>query len=444
MKRAIILFAVNVLVWTTGRTYAQQSNDSLLTSATLQECIRYALDHTPLLRQSKIDEAITDRSIKSKLADWYPQIGLDYNLQHYLELPTNVFGGNALKAGVSNSSAALFTLNQNIFNRDLLLANNTAKDVRTQIRQTTASNQIDVVAAVSKGYYDVLLTRQQMDVLDEDIVRIERSLKDAYNQYQSGTVDKIDYKRATITLNNARAQKKSAEEQLKAKLVYLRQLMGYPAGGGELPLIYDTLQMEKQVTAPDTALMVDYRNRVEYKLLETRQQLLKADLKYNKWSFLPTVSAFINYSFAYMNEDFGKLYQQNYPNSLAGLKISLPIFQGSKRIHNIKMASLQLERSQWDFADLRNQINSQYANAMAIYKSNLNDYMTLKENVGVAQEVYNMIQLQYKEGIKTYLDVIVSETDLRSAQLNYYNAMYQVLSSRIDLQKALGTLTANN
>jgi len=107
------------------------------------------------------------------------------------------------------------------------------------------------------------------------------------------------------------------------------------------------------------------------------------------------------------------------------------------------MAELQIQRTQWDFAALRSQINSQYAQAMATYKSNYNDYLTLKENVQMAQDVYDMLQLQYKEGIKTYLDVLVSETELRAAQLNFYNSMYQVLSSRIDLQKALGTLTAN-
>ncbi len=423
--------------------YAQQPADSLLTSATLQDCIRYALGHQPVLKQSQIDEAITDRTVKSKLADWYPQINLDYNLQHYMELPTSIFGGNATKVGVANTSTAGFGLNQNIFTRDLLLASNTAKAVRKQSKQNTVRTQIDVVADVSKAYYDILLTSQQIQVLDEDIIRLERSLKDARNQYESGTVDKIDFKRATISLNNARAQQKSARELLTAKQVYLKQLMGYPESAGNVPLVYDTAQMVQLVTGADTALTANYENRIEYQQLQTQQSLQKANLQYNKWSFLPSVSAFVNYNFVWQNQTFSKLYNTDYPNSLLGLKLSLPIFQGGKRIHNIKMAELQLQRVDWDFATLKNQISTQYAQAMAAYKSNLNDFNTLKDNVAMAQDVYNMLQLQYKEGIKTYLDVLISETDLRTAQLSYYNAMYQVLSSKIDLQKALGTLTAN-
>ncbi|MBC9930385.1 TolC family protein [Chitinophaga qingshengii] len=443
MKRAFYFLAAACGLLLSPHLYAQQPADSVLTSATLQDCIRYALAHQPVLKQSRIDEAITDRTIKSKLADWYPQINLDYNIQHYLELPTSIFGGNPTKVGVANTSNAGFGLNQNIFTRDLLLASNTAKDVRKQSRQNIVRTQIDVVADVSKAYYDILLTNQQIQVLDEDIIRLERSLKDARNQYESGTVDKIDFKRATISLNNARAQQKSAREVLAAKQVYLKQLMGYPESVGNVPLVYDTTQMAQLVTGEDTTLTASYQNRIEYQQLQTQQSLQKANLQYNKWSFLPSVSAFVNYNFAWQNQSFSKLYSTDYPNSLLGLKLSLPIFQGGKRIHNIKMAELQLQRIDYDFTTLKNQINTQYAQAMATYKSNLNDFNTLKENVAMAQDVYNMLQLQYKEGIKTYLDVLISETDLRTAQLSYYNAMYQVLSSKIDLQKALGTLTAN-
>ncbi|NLU91787.1 TolC family protein [Chitinophaga sp. Ak27] len=443
MKRAFYFLAVTCGMFISPQVFAQQPADSLLTSATLQECIQYAIAHQPVIRQSLLDEAITDRTVKSKLADWYPQINLDYNIQHYMELPTSIFGGNPTKVGVANTSTAQFGLNQNIFTRDLLLATNTAKEVRKQSRQTTTRNQIDLVADVSKAYYDVLLTAEQINVLNEDITRLERSLKDANNQYASGVVDKIDAKRATISLNNAKAQQKSARELLTAKQAYLKQLMGYPANSGDVPLVQDSSSLAAQVTGEDTLLVADYKNRIEYQLLETQQSLQQANVKYNKWSYLPTVSAFVNYAFAYQSADFGKLYSNDYPNSLLGLKLSLPIFQGGKRVHNIRMAELQLQRTQWDFAALRSQINSQYAQAMATYKSNYNDYLTLKENVQMAKDVYDMLQLQYKEGIKTYLDVLISETDLRTAQLNFYNSMYQVLSSRIDLQKALGTLTAN-
>jgi outer membrane protein TolC len=437
-KRVFYVAAVIGMSFHTCFTYAQQVPDSLLPDANLRDCIKYALSHQPVVRQSVIDEAITEANIKSRLADWYPQINLDASVQHNTQIPTSYFNGSPIKAGVENTSGAQFGLTQNLFNRDVLLASRTAKDVRRQAKQTTAGNQIDVVTNVSKAYYDVLLTKRQIAVLEEDIIRLERSQKDAYNQYQGGIVDKIDYKRANISLNNAKAQRKTAEESLDGKYAYLRLVMGYPEQG-ELKLVDDTLQMESEVSL-DTSVTVTYENRIEYQLLQTQQRLLEAELQYNKWSFLPTVSAFANYNLAYLNNEFSKLYKDNLPNSFFGLRLSVPIFQGGRRTQNIRAAELQLKRTDWDFETLKSQINTEYTQAMASYKSNFYNYEVQKQNMKDAKEVYDLISLQYKEGIKTYLEVITSETDLRSAQLNYFNALYQVLSSKIDLQRSLGTL----
>ncbi len=68
----------------------------------------------------------------------------------------------------------------------------------------------------------MLATEQQIRVSEENILRLERSYKDAYNQYQAGITDKTDYKRAAIALNNTKASKKSYEVLLKARVESLK------------------------------------------------------------------------------------------------------------------------------------------------------------------------------------------------------------------------------
>ena len=75
-----------------------------------------------------------------------------------------------------------------------------------------------------------------------------------------------------------------------------------------------------------------------------------------------------------------------------------------------------------------------------MYKSNLNNYYVQRDNLSLARDVFNTIELQYRNGVKAYLDLITSETDLRTAQVNYSDALYQVLSSKLDVEKALGTI----
>lgn len=412
--------------------------ESLLQEVTLKSSVEYAILHQPQILQSLVDQALVETTIKSKLADWFPQINFNYNLQHNFITQTTFIGGNALQLGTNNSSLGQFTLSQNIFNRDVALAARTKTDVRLQARQQTSNNKIEIAAAVSKAFYDVLSTLEQNKVAETNITRIEQSLKDALNQYKAGITDKIDYKRATINLNNARATLYSNRQMLIAKKEYLKNLMGYPVTAN-LNIVYDSLQMEKEIFL-DTLQAADYNARIEYKLLVTQQRLLTYNIKYNKWSYLPTVALNGAYNLNYLNNNFSKLYSNNFPNSFAALTLGFPIFQGGKRKANIEAAQLELQRNSLDIVSFKNTLNSDYAKAITNYKSYLQNYNSLKENAALAQEVYDVIQLQYRNGIKTYLEVITAESDLRTAQIAYYTALYEVLSSKIDVQRALGQI----
>jgi outer membrane protein TolC len=415
-----------------------QNKDSLLQDATLQNIIQYALKNQSAVQQSVIDEKITELQIKSKLSDWYPQINFNYFYQHAFDVQTTVFDGTPRQIGVTNTSAFQFSASQAIFNRDVLLANRTKGDVRQQVRQQTENTKIDVAVNVSKAFYDVLTTEQQIRVANENIVRLEKSLKDARAQYDAGVVDKTDYKRATIALNNAKASKKSSEEALKAKTDYLKALMNYPETSA-ITIVYDSASLGNEL-AVDTLQTVEYAKRIEYQQLQTQRRLLEANVKYNKWDFFPSVSANGAYNLNYLNNEFGKLYNQSFPNSYAGLTLAFPIFQGGKRKYNIRQAEWQLKRTDLDIISLKNSVNTEYATAIANYKSSLSNYQAVKENVLLAQEVYDVINLQYRSGIKTYLEVVNAETDLRTSQINYFNALYQVLISKIDVQKSLGDI----
>jgi outer membrane protein TolC len=341
--------------------------------------------------------------------------------------------------GTYNQSYGNFGLNQNIFNRDVIVAQQSAKDVRLSAKQNTINYRIAVVSNVSKAFYDLLLSKQQIALLDTDIVLLTRSLKDAYNQYKGGLVDKTDYQRATITLNNANATLKTAIETQKSRTALLKLYMSYPTNAN-LEIVFDSSKLREEVASFDTLQDVDIKNRIEFQQLVTEKRLYEYNLKYYKWGFLPTVSAFGEYNLNYYNNQFKDLYQNNYPNSYAGLSVTIPLFTGTKRIQQVRIAQLQIERLNYNFISLTDSIRTQFIQAMSSYKADLNNYFEQKANMELAREVYNIIQLQYRSGIKTYLDVVVANNDLFTAQVNYTNAIFQVLSDRIDVQRAMGTL----
>jgi len=427
-----------------GVGFAQKTPNAMAQQAQLTDCIQYALENQPTVRQLLIDQEIADRTVRSTLAAWYPQLNAGYNLIHFLKLPVTLIPDLAtgerrpVALGAKNTSTVSFSLSQAIFNRDVLLASRTADAYRVQATQATIDNKIDVVVNVSKAFYDVILTQKQADILTEDIARLQRSLQDATNQYQAGVVDKTDPKRARITLNNTVAQRKQFQDLVGAKQQVLKQLMGYPPNS-PINLTYDTLQLVNDA-ALDTTQLVNPLNRIEYQLLQTQGRLLEANVRYNRWAYLPTVNANANYNLFYQNNIFPQLYSQNFPNSLIGLSVALPIFQGGRRVQQTKIAQLQVRRLQWDLAGLTSAIDAEYAQALATYKGSLANYVALRENLILAQDVYRIINLQYRSGVKAFLEVSIAEADLRTARLNLFIALNQLLANKIDVQRALGEI----
>jgi outer membrane protein TolC len=291
---------------------------------------------------------------------------------------------------------------------------------------------------VTKAFYDVLASSQQIKVNEESVIRLQRSLNDAYNRYTSGVTDKTDYKRATILLRNAQVALKTNQELLQFKLEYLKTLMGYPSGQ-DLPLQYDTLQMEREILL-DTLQEINYPSHIDYRILYTQKELQEANIKYSKWAFLPAINLFGAYNLNYQNNTFSELYNTRYPYSYVGATLTIPVFQGGKRIRKIQEQKLTSDRLDVSLENLQNNLNTEYTGALASYKSNLANYLAQKENVELAREVYDVIQLQYLNGVRTYLDVTIAESDLRTTRINYYNALYQILASKMDVQRSLGQI----
>ncbi len=424
-----------------------QENEDNAEHLSLQQCLQYAMKNQPALKQSLIDETIARTNNEIGLSGWLPQVGLDGTLTHYFTLPTSFIPNTAnptgpkepFQTGVYNTTTPELTANQTIFNTDVLIAARAAHLITRQAKQNTASTKITLVSDVSKAFYDLLLSTEQIKVFKEDTARLDKNLSDTYHQYISGIVDKVDYKQATIALNNSLAQLKGAMESVTAKYATLKQYMGYPADK-KFVVDFDTTQMMQEIYFDTTEELV-YEKRIEFQQLQTSKYLQRETTAYYQLGFIPSLSAFYTYNNEYENDKFSDLFGKAYPYSFAGLQFSVPLFQGFRRLENIKKSRLQEKRQDWDEVNLKLMINAEYKLALANYKSNLYNLHEMEDNVSLATEVYNIVKLQYRQGIKPYLDVITAEADLKTSEINYLNALFNLLSSKIDLEQAMGDIS---
>jgi outer membrane protein TolC len=371
---------------------------------------------------------------------------VDANIQHYFQAPLTTYPNLLDPSGppitypstTNQTSSGLFQANQTLFSSNLYLAAINSKDLRKQASQNTELTKIDTYVGVAKAFFDVLLTDEQLNVLDEDILRLQRNYKDSYNLYKDGLTDNIDYQRAGIALSNVQAQRRSVNESVKSKYALLKQLMGVPREK-QFTVSFDSSLYEKEILI-DTARVLDYKGRVEYQSMQTALNLQGEQIRFYRSNFIPSLSAYYQFIPEYGSEQFSDLYAKTSSSSVVGLKLTYPLFQGFSRFQGLSKAKLQYRRLQVGTEYLKNVISSEYTNALSQYVSNLDEMKVANNNVTIARNIYKTVKYQYDKGIKAYLEVIVSETDLRTAELNYLDRLFQVLSSKLDLEKALGSI----
>lgn len=436
-NKRLLLVGLSILLMS-KTAYSQEESTVPQGVLTLDQVIEFALVQSPIIRHAQIDQEIGDRDIKSNLADWYPQITASAAGAYNIKLQQQIIGDQLITFGQKYNSNVLLQADQTLFNRDQLFASKSSKYYRQQLAQVIEDAKINTVVDVSKAFYSILLSEEQIKILDQNLDRLEKQYKDAYSRFDAGLVDKTDYQRASIALTNVKSDRNRVANSFDAKYNYLKQLMGYP-DSLDFKIDFDVQGAAGKI-GEDAADPLILENRVEYQLLKTQQTLNEIQTSYEKWNYLPELSAYYRYNWNYFNSNFSDLYKTAYPISSVGVNLAIPIFQGGKRIHRVKSAELQVERGNVEIENLSNQIQTEYSTALADYNSSVYEWQLIRENMVMAEEVYDIIKMQYDEGIKAYVELVVAETDLQTAQINHINAFYQVLEDKLDLEKALGTI----
>jgi outer membrane protein TolC len=345
------------------------------------------------------------------------------------------------RTGIANTAAPGLSASQTIFEPQLLYAAKSAPLLTKQAEQITDSVRIFIVSSVSKSFYNLLLTLEEIDVLKEDTARLGRNILDAYNQFVGGIVDETDYEQAVITLNNSKAQLKQQTENVTPEYAALKQLIGCPPEQN-FSVSFDTVQMMQEIYT-DTTKLLQYENRIEYQQLQTVKELQHQQTVFAELSFLPTVSVFYDYIYEYESPTSSNLFRTAYPYSYFGVSLNFPIFTGFARIENLQRSKLQEQIVNLSEVNLKSLIYTEYRSALANYKSNLYNLRLLNDNKSRAQNVYNIVSLQYNQGVVAYLNLLVAESNLITAEIGYIDALFQLLSSKIDLEKAMGEIPSH-
>ncbi len=414
---------------------------------TLAECLDYAMAHQPALLAAREELRVTTLDNRIALSAWLPEFALSGNAQHYFKRPVSIFpdfqdpdsgATTEVEIGTINNSTLTATARQTLYNPTVASATRRQAPLLEVARLNIEAEEIDLRDELTRAYYQATRAREQLVLLRADLTRQERALRDAKLLFDNGLNDKVDYKRATITLNRTRVDLQNAIIEQQTSIVALKQLMGYPEAT-PLELVYD-LDVLAATVFGDSLPLLQPTRRIELRQLAVQDRLLALDGLFYRRAWLPDVYLGGTYNMNWQNNELTALYDRVFPNALASLNVSVPLFSGGRRFRQIERQSVLRSQLSYDVLAQRDRINREYREAYGTYDQARNTYLMARENVALAEEIYGVVDLQYREGIAPFLEVVIAENDLQEARLATVNSLIDAALARVSVQLAAGTL----
>lgn len=208
----------------------------------------------------------------------------------------------------------------------------------------------------------------------------------------------------------------------------------------------DTLLLTDQLSDDDVkANILDesykYDDRKDIQLLTTVSKLNGFNVKRYQLSRIPTIAAFGSYSKNAQRNQFDFFGKGDwFTTSLIGIKISVPIFDGFARRSRIENAKLALEKSNNNLQAAKENMDYETSTIRMKMKTAILTLDNQKQNIRLAEDVYNNTRKKYEQGLGSNQEIYSAQTELKVAQNNYFSALYDAISAKIDYLKATGKL----
>jgi len=332
-----------------------------------------------------------------------------------------------------------FSLRQALFDGQVFIglkARSSSIDVKQKTVDITANT---INKNVYKIYYQLVVAKKQVELIDSNISRLEKLQHDTREIYKNGFAEKIDVDKTEVQLANLQTQRIKTISNIDGGYYSLKLLMGMP--------IRDSLVLTDEITDDQLkqGLLQEkfqYSDRAEYQSFELQKKLQEYNVRRYKLSYIPTLSLTGNYSYSGQRTRFDFFDKSGlwFPSTYYGLNLNVPIFEGFAKKARVQQAKLQLQQSANNLENSKLIIDNDVEQARVLYESAIKSIDFQRRNMTLAEEVYNQAKKKYEIGTGSNTEISAAQTDLVQAQTNYISSVYDAIIARTDYLYAIGKL----
>lgn len=355
-----------------------------------------------------------------------------------IQMPSD-FGFIAAQFGTKFSANAGVSLQQLLFDGQVFVGLQ-ARGAALRLYQKGAEvTEENIKTNIYKVYYQLAVSKTQVELLDANIALVEKNLHDTRIIYENGFREKLDVDKETVRLSNLQTEKQKLLNQISNGYYALKMLIGMP--------ISDELVLTDKVTENEVkdgvleATAYKYEDRKEFQQATISKELLEYNVRRYKLSQIPTVSLSANYGKSAQRDKwnfFGK--GDWYTISTINLNISIPIFNGFLTKSKIQEAKIEVDKINNQLDGLKLWIDNDVEAARNNYRNAIATMDFQKKNMDLAEKIYQQTKKKYEVGTGSQIEIVQAQTEMKSAQTNYVSALYDAIIAKVDFLKATGKL----
>jgi outer membrane protein len=420
----------------------------------LKNALSYALQANQNARKARLDLEGSEHQIDEVRSRALPQVNgsatLTYNPLLQMSALPNIFGPNPnpnetilIAFGQKWNTNAGISLSQALFDKSVLTGLSAAKATQQFYKLNAQLTEEQIIEQVATNYYQLLVQRQHIIVLDSTIKNAARVQEIIKGQYQNGLAKKIDVDRIAVNLSNLKSQRQQLLNNVSLLENQLKFYMGMPI---QTPVVIPQAELDKiQPQAVYALDSIDVKARTEYRLLKRQEELLHYQKQAYKAEYYPSLSLSGNYSYQGMGNKMPLFKGQSsginwFDAASVSVNLRIPIFNGFATRSRVRQADIELRKINEDIENTSLALNLAHENAKTQINNSIITLNSQKENMKLAEEVFFNTQNNYNNGLASLTDLLDAENSLTEAQNNHSSALLNYRLAEIQLIKAQGEL----
>lgn len=415
---------------------------------TLQEAIALAYQTNPSILAQRANQRALDETIVQARAGLRPTVDVSAGANYAFsetgggerEVDTNGDGipDATVNVPASNTDSATGTaslgVSQTIWSAGRIGHGITAAEANILAgRENLRDIEQSVLAAVIQAYADVIRDSEILRIRQSNLSVLQRQLDEASARFEVGEITRTDVAQSEARLAQSEADLANAQAQLSVSRAAYAAVVGQAPG--------DLAPMPTLPNLPtdfDNALAVALIDNPGIRAAGYTLQAAEANVAAAKAEFLPSARLTASYGGSSDLNRLGDIVDNT--AFRAGATISMPLFTGGLNGSRVAQA---LERANVAQINVEGERRTTLQTISSAYAQSLSARSTLQagqEAVRAATVAAEGVRQEAQVGLRTTLDVLNQELELRNAEVTLASARRNEYVAQANLLAAMGRL----